>query len=240
MRSTEVGALASVFKKSATQLKQKQKLLKYKSSIQIATFNIRTQTLPEPILSAIDHNVDTVCIQKHRYLHSEDMKYYDTGNGWTFVSASAWKNSVNTVIEALGMLMGPRALKSLNSIEKIQPRMTVAMFNVQQSSPFTALPMLVTKKTLSPSKTSYLPIFVASQNNILTIGGGMNAQIGKNVNKKFSLHNSSNRNREYLIDFTLKNRLICLNTKFQKRNGKLWTYSYANNTKAQITNNKSL
>ena len=26
----------------------------------------------------------------------------------------------------------------------------------------------------------------------------------------------------------------CLNTKFQKREGKLWTYTYTNNTKAQI------
>ena len=57
----------------------------------------------------------------------------------------------------------------------------------------------------------------------------MNAQIGKNVNHKFSLHNSSNRNREHL-----KNRLTCLITKFQKRKGKLWTYTNANNTKAQI------
>ena len=30
------------------------------------------------------------------------------------------------------------------------------------------------------------------------------------------------------------NRLTCLKTKFQKREGKLWTYTYANNTKAQI------
>ena len=62
----------------------------------------------------------------------------------------------------------------------------------------------------------------------------MNAQIGKNVNHKFSLHNSSNRNEEHLTDFLLENRLTCLNTKFQKRKGKLWTYTYANNTKAQI------
>ena len=32
----------------------------------------------------------------------------------------------------------------------------------------------------------------------------------------------------------LKNRLTCLNTNFQKREGKLCTYTYANNTKAQI------
>ena len=61
-----------------------------------------------------------------------------------------------------------------------------------------------------------------------------NAQIGKNVNQKFSLHNSSNRNGEHLKEFTLENRLTCLNTKFQKREWKLWTYTYANNTKVQI------
>ena len=62
----------------------------------------------------------------------------------------------------------------------------------------------------------------------------MNAQIGKNVNHKFSLHNLSNRNGEHLTDFTLENRLTCLNTNFQKREGKLLTYTYANNTKELI------
>ena len=32
----------------------------------------------------------------------------------------------------------------------------------------------------------------------------------------------------------IKNRLTCLNTNYQKREGKLWTYTYANNSKAQI------
>ena len=62
----------------------------------------------------------------------------------------------------------------------------------------------------------------------------MNAQIGKNGNYKFNLHNSSNRNRQHLTDFMIENRLTCLNRIFQKREGKIWTYTYANNTKAQI------
>ena len=40
--------------------------------------------------------------------------------------------------------------------------------------------------------------------NVLIISGDMNAQISKNVYNKFSLHNSSNKNEEHLIDFTLK------------------------------------
>ena len=57
------------------------------------------------------------------------MKYHDTGNGWKFVSVSAWKNSVNAAIGGVGKLIGPQALKSLNIIEKIQPRMQGATFN---------------------------------------------------------------------------------------------------------------
>ena len=72
-----------------------------------------------------------------------------------------------------------------------------------------------------------------SKHNVLVIGGDINAQIGKNVNYKFSLHNSSNRNREHLTDFMQENRLTCLTKKFQKTEGKQWTYTDANDTKAQ-------
>ena len=62
----------------------------------------------------------------------------------------------------------------------------------------------------------------------------MNVQIGNNENHKFSLLYSSNRNGERLTDFLLENELTSFRTKFQKRKRKLWTYTYANNTKAQI------
>ena len=62
----------------------------------------------------------------------------------------------------------------------------------------------------------------------------MNDQIGKNGNNKYSLHYTSNRNGQLLIDFMIENRLTCLNINYQKREGKLLTYTYANNSKAQI------
>ena len=72
------------------------------------------------------------------------------------------------------------------------------------------------------------------KHNMLVIGGDMNAQIGKKGNNKYSLHNMSNRNGQHPTDFMIENRLAFLNTNYQKRKGKLWTYTYANNTKAQI------
>ena len=72
------------------------------------------------------------------------------------------------------------------------------------------------------------------KHNVLVIGGDMNAQIRKDRNNKYSLHSTSNRNGQHLTDFMTENRLTCLNTNYQKREGKLWTYTYSNNSKAQI------
>ena len=54
------------------------------------------------------------------------------------------------------------------------------------------------------------------------------------TNNKYSLHNTSNRNGQHLTEFIIENRLECLNKNYQKMEGKLWTYTYANNAKAQI------
>ena len=131
------------------------------------------------------------------------------------------------------MLIGPRALKSLNSIEKIQLRVIVATFKGNPST--TIIPCY---SPTNVSEGNHLIAFYDElsscsipKHNVLIIDGDMNAQIGKKVNHKFSLHNSSNRNGQHPTDFILENRLTCLNTNFQKRERKLWTYTYANNTK---------
>ena len=134
------------------------------------------------------------------------------------------------------MLIGPRALKSRNSIEKIQPRMMVATFNCNPSATIISCysPTNVSEETELITFYDELSSLVHSipKHNVLVIGGDMNARIGKNGNHKFSPHNSSNCNGQ--IDFTIENRLTCRNTNFQNREGKLWTYTYANNTKAKI------
>ena len=72
------------------------------------------------------------------------------------------------------------------------------------------------------------------KHNVLVIGRDMNAQIGKNGNNRYSLHNTLNRNGQHQTEFMMENRLKCLNNNYQKREGNLWTYTYANNSKALI------
>ena len=92
-------------------------------------------------MSATEHNIDIVCIEEHRYNQSKQkIKYQVTGNRWIFISAYGWKNSVNAIVGGVGMLLSPRTLKSLNSIEKIQPRMIVATFNSNLSKMIIVLP----------------------------------------------------------------------------------------------------
>ena len=185
--------------------------------IQIVSFNVRILKrigqLPELTVSAIDHNIDIICIQEHRYIHTEEIKYYNTSNGWMDVLALAWKSSIG----GIGMLIGPQAL---NSIKKIPIRMMVAMFNGNPSTTIISCysPTYVSEETDLIAFYNKLSSLVHSipKHNVLIIGGVMNAQIGKNINHKFSLYNSSKRNGKHLSNFTLENRLTCLNPKFQK------------------------
>ena len=130
------------------------------------------------------------------------------------------------------MLIGPRVSKTLNIIERIQPRMMAAMFKGNPRATIISCysPTNVSEETELVAFYDELSSLVCSipKHNILVIGGDMNAQIGKNGNNRYSLHNTSNRNGQHLTEFMMENRLTCLNTNYQKREGKLWTYTYAN------------
>ena len=86
------------------------------------------------------------------------------------------------------MLIGPQALKSLNSREKIHPRMMVATFNgnlratiISCYSPFNdseETELIAFYDELSSLVRSIL------KHSVLVISGDMNAQIGKNGNHK--------------------------------------------------------
>ena len=145
---------------------------------------------------------------------------------------------MNATVRGVGMLIGPRALKTLNSIERIQPTMMAATFNGNPKATIISCNSSTNVSEETELVTFYeeLSSLVRSipKNKLLVIGGDMNAQIRKNRNNKYSLHNTSNRNEQHLTDFMIKNRLTCLNMNYKKREGKLWTYTYANKSKAHI------
>ena len=107
------------------------------------------------------------------------------------------ENSVNATIGSVGMLIGPRALKSLKNIEKIQLRMIVATINGNTRATIVSCysPTNVREEIELIAFYDELSSLVRGipKHKVLVIGGVMNAQISKNENHKFSLHNSSNK-----------------------------------------------
>ena len=123
------------------------------------------------------------------------MKYHDAGNGRTFVSVSAQKNSVSAVVAGVGMLLSPRALRSIDSIEKIQPKMNRTSFNDNLCTTviFFESPTNISDETSIITFYNALSYFFRHipKHNVQIIGGDVNAQTGKDENNKFCLYNSS-------------------------------------------------
>ena len=94
------------------------------------------------------------------------------------------EKTVNAVIGGVGMLNRPQPLKSLNSIEKIQPRMMVVLFNGNLSATIISYysPTNVSEEMDLIAFYNELSSLVhsISKYNVLVIGGDMNNQIAKN------------------------------------------------------------
>ena len=218
--------------------------LTYKSPIiNYHTINVRTlHTIcqqSELIESAINQLTDIICIQEHRYFHGEViLKYHEMGKNWTLITASSWKNSSNSTIGGVGMLLSSHTLKSLLNIEKISPRIVVATFN---GNPQTTIISCYSPTNVSEEQDvlhfyNELASLVRAvpRHNMLIIAGDMNAQLGRNQHHKHAFHAETDRNGKHFNHFLTENNLYCLNTRFQKKRGKLWTHTYPNSVKAQL------
>ena len=114
------------------------------------------------------------------------------------------------------MVLCPDALTSLNSTKKIHPRIIVATFNGNLSTKIICYsPINASVETDLTTFYNQLSPFVRSipKHNVLIIG--------KDENKKFCLHNLSNRNGEHLTDISLENEhaLILISRKVRENYG---------------------
>ena len=239
----EVTVLAPGFNKFVAERSRRQ-LLKCKRTINLSTSNVRTlksiKQMSELIAIALKYHIDVINVQEHRFYHEDIyLKYHELGNGWTFISAGSFEeHRGNSTIGGVGMLLSPHAAKSLKSIEKITSRILVATFHDNPE------PTLIS--CFSPTNIAdeqevidlYDDLLSVTRSvpkyNVLIIDIDLNAQIGQSMHHKFTYHYTSNRNGEYIEHFLIENVLLCINTQFQKRRGKLWTYTYPNGDRAQL------
>ena len=217
-------------------------LLKGKNEKTIGTLNVQTLNkdgkIPEVISSAEATKHDIICLQEHRHIHEDLVTKEQTHGKWKLITCSAWKNSVNASIGGIGMLLSTTAYNALGSVEKISPRIMVATFN---GNPQTTViccysPTNVSEETETEKFYTDLSAVTRQvpKHNILIIGGDFNAHLGQKDGFTHAYHINTNRNGTMLKNFLAENNLLCLNTKFQRRPGQLWTHDSPNGTKAQL------
>ena len=236
---------APILEKKATDslIRLKPKFLKRSSKICISTFNIRTikgeYQSSELVASAIEHNIDIICIQEHRLYYTDFyIKYHTLNIGWSLVTSSSWKNNSNSSTGGVGLLLSQRATASLISVEKISDRILIENFNGNPTTTVTFCYSPTNVSEESDVENFYHDLYAFTRSvpkhNVLIIAGDFNAHLGTDHNNKFSFHTEANRNGILMEQFLIENSLHCLNTNFQKKNGKLWTHTHPNGFKAQL------
>ena len=214
--------------------------IKRKVPFTISTFNARSLSSNwkrlELAHSASKHNIDVVCIQEHRLYHLEDLLKEKLGR-MTFISSSATKNSVNSAIGGVGFLLSPKVVKAVVSFEKISDRILVMTL---EGNPRTTIVCCYSPTNVSSPEdidnfynTLSDHLRKVPAHNMLFVVGDLNAKLGDDV-ALHTLSTATNRNGQMLSDLADQFNLLVLNTRFQKRKGKLWTFTYPNGGKAQI------
>ena len=116
--------------KSATR-----RLLGCKIDTLVSTFNIRSLNFNERIggLTALAEGkrISVVCLRDHRKFHdSGDVQYTDVGKGWILATYACWRNSVNSCVGVVGMLLNPSAYNCQEgNVVVVNSRIMVANFS---------------------------------------------------------------------------------------------------------------
>ena len=98
------------------------KLVSCRNRAFISTFNTRTLNPPsrlnELVRNAKDQNIDIIAIQEHRFFHPESNIEYHKIEDYQLITASCVKNSANSSVGGVGILLSPKAMENLLSIKK--------------------------------------------------------------------------------------------------------------------------
>ena len=219
-------------------------ILKCKKPSVYSTLNVRTlkhskcKSRFHELTSTAKHcKIDIMSIQEHRIYHPDSDLEYLKQDGYQLITASATKNSVNSTIGGVGLLLSSRAQSNILSIEKISSRILVAEFNSNPINTFIACYSPTNCSEEAETDRFYSDLKSVVQNipahNFVTLAGDFNAQVGSE-DVRFSFNSATNRNGEKLLDFAEEFQLSLASTNFMKPLNKLWTYESPKEDRTQI------
>jgi hypothetical protein len=211
-----------------------------KTTVTVSTMNVRTireQRCKEELVSnSVSYKIDVLGIQEHRIVHSEPIGY-ESIQGRTLITTSATRNTAGAAIGGIGVLLSPKAYRSLSSVKSHTPLILIANFhgNPKTTVIVTYCPTNVTDEDITEAHYDSLKGAIDSipAHNMLMIVGDFNARIG-HEDSNYSFHESTNRNGKYLVELAMEKSLMITNTHFRKKDGKLWTYISPGGCKYQL------
>ncbi len=219
---------------------ERKPLLKCKKVITAATFNARTiretARKEELLHSMSEQSIDILGVQEHRIIHDDPLKY-EKVPGYTIITASAWRNDMMAATGGVGIVISNKAMKSLSGVTVRGNRNLIVNFtgNPKTSIIVTYSPTNASSKDEIDKYYDDLRGCIDSipTHNFLMLLGNFNARLGKE-DARHTMHLSTNRNGNYLVDLIMEKDLIVTNTYFKKHDGKLWTFLGPGGYKAQI------
>ena len=206
------------------------KLVSCRRILNVSTLNVRTLSgnhrKQELAVNFGKHNLDLLGIQEHRIVHDETIRY-DSIQGKTLITSSAWRNERGAATGGVGVLLGTRTAKALKSVRTHSSRILIINFH---GNPATSILVIYSPTNISDDDvidnfydSLRRAIESVPTHNVLMIIGDFNARMGK-LDTKHTFHETTNRNGKYLLDLICEKNLFISNFKFQKRAGKKWTY----------------
>ena len=215
--------------------------LKRKKPVILSSFNTNTLRSDckraELAHEAQNLGIDIICLQEHRIEHSEPLVQQKFPNGYTMITCSAWKNSINASIGGVGFLISPSALKACIKIHKHSNRIIEITLNGSPATTIFSCYSPHNEYTEEDVTQFYYElssaVYSVPAHNLVVLGGDFNAQLGPE-DARFTISQMTNRNGLLLKDFMEEHNLLATNTRFQHRKGRLWTHKRPNGQLAQI------
>ena len=206
----------------------------------VSTMNVRTireQRCREELVSNfVEHNIDVLGIQEHRIFHEEPVRY-ETILGSTLITTSATKNSAGASIGGVGVILNAHAKSAMSRVTSFSDRILIVNFcgNPATTIIVTYCPTNVADEDITEAHYNRLGRAIESipTHNVLMVIGDFNARLGKE-DARFTFHEETNKNGKFLMELVMEKNLICGNTYFQKRKGKLWTFVSPGGNKYQL------
>ena len=211
-------------------------LLRCKRPFIMGTFNACTVRENSRMLElahcAEENGVEILGVQEHRRVHQDqdrDTTLHCKAGKSTFITCSAWRNTVQAATGGVGLLLSPRANKALQGPPKRHSeRIMSATFD---GNPATTVIVVYaptdTDKNKEATESFYRDlrrtISAVPAHHFLAVLGDFNARLGPD-DADNTFHDKTSKNGEHLISLLREHELLAANTLFQKKLGKRWTF----------------